>query len=400
MSIPLPDVFKNGSFKYQMISSIDMHTCGEPTRIIYQGYPATTGRLLGQRAQAKDQYDHIRRQLMLEPRGHADMYGAILRQDTELVASGEAHIGVLFMHNEGYSTACGHGTIALGRFLVDTHDLSVFPNRNQLTVDAVKKTVQLNLHPPCGLVRVTVPTTEDGSRADASRPVSFLSTPSFASGIQVRIPIPESLQWAELGARDHVIADFAYGGTMYCIVEASQLGFSGPPSRCSLDRLDSATKQLRAAALDNKDFEQYFTHPEEPDLGRLYGVVVSWPNEGVKAANCRGVETGLCLFAEQQVDRSPCGTAVCARVALAYAKGEMGPGDGWTYHSVVSNAFGGQGGFVGRIDEVWKIGGPGGKESVQVKVEGTASYINFSQHVIEDDDEIGSDGIKFDELFS
>ena len=167
MSLAVPDIFQDAHFKYKTISSIDMHTCGEPTRIVYKGYPPMSGQLQEQRSQAKSRHDHVRRQLMLEPRGHADMYGAILRSETELVATGDAHIGVLFMHNEGYSTACGHATIALGRFLLDTHDLSIFPKRNELKVDAATKTVQLNLHPPCGLVKVTV--------------VSLLLTPRLCS---------------------------------------------------------------------------------------------------------------------------------------------------------------------------------------------------------------------------
>src|SRR6187402_2556894 len=115
-----------------MIHCVEMHTTGEPTRIIYKGFPELRGSLLEQRAEAKASHDNIRAQLILEPRGHWDMYGAVLRQQTELVASGEAHIGVLFMHNDGFSTMCGHATIALGRFLIDTHDLSVFPKRNEL----------------------------------------------------------------------------------------------------------------------------------------------------------------------------------------------------------------------------------------------------------------------------
>ena len=187
---------------------------------------------------------------------------------------------------------------------------------------------------------------------------------------------------------------------MYCVVTASQLGFSRSPSKCSLDRLDLATKGLLAAARQTTDLQQYFTHPEDPDLGFLYGAVVSWPNEGVQAADCVGVETGLCFFADQQVDRSPCGSAVCARVALAHAKGEVKMGQGWTYHSAVSNALGGQRGFVGRVDELLDTGGPDETASVRVRVEGTASYTGYSEHLVEEDDRIGTEGIKFDELFS
>jgi trans-L-3-hydroxyproline dehydratase len=99
----------------EAITSVEMHTTGEPTRIIINGYPALSGTLLQQRAEALAKHDHIRKRLMLEPAGHSDMYGAILCRRTELTDNGGAHIGVLFTHNDGYSTMCGHATIALGR---------------------------------------------------------------------------------------------------------------------------------------------------------------------------------------------------------------------------------------------------------------------------------------------
>jgi len=109
----LPQATKNMD---QAIRCIEMHTTGEPTRIVYAGYPALSGTLLEQRALASEKYDHLRRRLILEPRGHRDMYGAVLRQSTELVDAGLADIGVIFMTNDGYSNMCGHATIALGRF--------------------------------------------------------------------------------------------------------------------------------------------------------------------------------------------------------------------------------------------------------------------------------------------
>src|SRR5262245_1524688 len=105
------------------ITCIEMHTTGEPTRVVVDGYPELRGTLNEQRAQALRDFDYIRKRLMHEPRGHFDMYGAVLRKETELTQSGEADIGVFFLTNDGYSTMCGHATIALGRLLVDTHDL-------------------------------------------------------------------------------------------------------------------------------------------------------------------------------------------------------------------------------------------------------------------------------------
>lgn len=160
-----------------IIKTVDTHTTGEPTRIIYAGYPVLSGTLLTQRAEARSKHDHVRNSIMLEPRGHRDMYGAILIQETELTACGEADIGVLFTTNEGYSTMCGHATIALGRFLVDVHDPTVFPRRGELTFDSESQTVELRLHAPCDLVRVTVPMNSIGCKADSTHPVSFLCVP-------------------------------------------------------------------------------------------------------------------------------------------------------------------------------------------------------------------------------
>jgi len=203
-----------------------MHTTGEPTRIIYKGYPSLKGTLLEQRAQAQNQYDHIRKQLMWEPRGHREMYGAILRHNTELKENGEAHLGVLFTTNEGYSTMCGHATIALGRFIVDTEGLEGFPRRKELSLDHESKTMQLNLHAPCGLVKVTVPVEENGVRTDSTRPVSFVCVPSFKVAQNLQIPIPEEYRWPELGRANSLRINLAYGGAFYCIVQAASMGFN------------------------------------------------------------------------------------------------------------------------------------------------------------------------------
>ncbi|KAJ3979980.1 hypothetical protein F5890DRAFT_1478098 [Lentinula detonsa] len=160
-------------FQTSVIKTVDLHTSGEPTRIIISGFPDLKGEtLLDKRRYASENpdVDRVRKWLMLEPRGHQGMYGAILVKETELTRTGEADIGVLFCHNEGYSTMCGHATIALGRFLIDTHDLDIFPQRpfllEQLTNDNENenendktpiRVTTLRIHAPCGVVTVTVP---------------------------------------------------------------------------------------------------------------------------------------------------------------------------------------------------------------------------------------------------
>ncbi|PPJ55847.1 hypothetical protein CBER1_07440 [Cercospora berteroae] len=377
------------------IHCVDMHTTGEPTRIVYGGYPALSGTLLEQRAQAKQQYDHVRRQLMLEPRGHRDMYGAVLRQDTEYTATGEAHIGVLFLTNEGYSTMCGHATIALGRFLIDTHDKNVFPRRDDVKHDSAARTVKLVLHAPCGLVEVTVPTNADGTKSDPTRPVSHISVPSFATGLNVRTEIPSEYRWPQIGERTHITCDFSYGGAFYCLVSGEELGFAnGLSSDIDLAAMDLATRNIKAAVNKDPSLRYLFTHPDHEDLGFLYSVVVVDPQEGIPLPGTARAEVGLCFFADQQIDRSPTGSAVAARMALAYAKGLT---ESVTYHSLVSHANRGRGGFAGRLYEQFQVM-DGGLPTIRVQVEGFASYAGTASFAVEDSDVLGDDGFLFEQL--
>lgn len=144
------------------LSVVDMHTGGEPLRIILSGYPDVKGdSVLAKRRYVREQLDHLRRVLMYEPRGHYDMYGALI-VDSE---KPEADLGVLFMHNEGYSTMCGHAVIALGRFAVDY----------KLVKEPQSPETQVNIHCPCGLVRAYVEYSHGKTGG-----VRFLSVPAFA----------------------------------------------------------------------------------------------------------------------------------------------------------------------------------------------------------------------------
>ncbi|BCR89856.1 putative proline racemase [Aspergillus chevalieri] len=357
----------------QPIRCIDMHTTGEPTRIVYSGFPSLSGTLLEQRDQAIRKYDHVRRRLMLEPRGHDGMYGAIIRPETELVRSGEAHVGVLFIHNEGFSTMCGHATIALGRFLVDTHDLAVFLNGKRW--------------------KVMVPVTPDARKSDASRPVTFLSTPAFASAIQLKVPIPSEVRWPELGEKNSICLDVSYGGAFYAIVNADDLGLTNGLKDVDLDVATRCVQKLKPYLESRPEIKSAIQHPEDERLSFLYSVMIVDPNRGYKPDNVAGAETGLCYFAENQIDRSPTGSCVTARMALAYAKGLRPVGQRWAYNSIVSNHFG-AGTFSAEIVGKTTIDGPDGSsiESVVVQVEGQAFYTGTSTFLVEDGDAMSSSG--------
>ena len=382
--------------EHSPISCIEMHTTGEPTRIVYAGYPELHGSLLDQRVEAQRTMDHIRRRLLYEPRGHCDMYGAVLRQRTELTETGDAHIGVLFLTNEGYSTMCGHATIALGRFLLDTHDEGVFPNRRLLEHHPQTNTALLKLHAPCGLLQVTVPTTADGQRSDPSRPVSFLCVPSFATGIGVEIDIPAKYVWQEIDGRCRVVVDFAYGGAFFCIVDALELGFPGGLQNVDHSRMNEASGKLKKCILDNPRLHHLFQHPDHEELSFLYSIMIVDKEVGLAYRGTEAAETGLCYFADQQVDRSPTGSGVAARVALSYGKGHVTKDEQLTYHSLVSNAWSGQGGFTGGI--VQKVGDLAGFPVVQTSVAGSASYTGVSTYIVESEDPLGDDGFLFRQL--
>ncbi|KAL2217358.1 putative proline racemase [Thermoascus aurantiacus ATCC 26904] len=399
------DVFTTLSRRPELapIQCIDMHTTGEPTRIVISGFPDLPGTtLLEQRAHAKQQHDRLRARLMLEPRGHSDMYGAILRPRTELVDAGQAHVGMLFMHNEGFSTMCGHATIALGRVLVDTHDETVFPRRAQCVFDPVERVTRVDLHAPCGVVRIEVPTTEDGRASDPERPVAFVSSPAFASGIGVEVQIPEEKRWPELRGRTSVVLDACFGGTFYAVVSAKELGFPDGLRKVDMDAMGRAVKLLKSHLVDAPEFAPCITHPTTPDLSFLYSVMVVDDELGVVPEGSEGAETGLCYFADHQIDRSPTGSCVVARMALAYAKGLRKPGQRWTYHSLVSNAFGGKGGFTASIVEEVKIPGAEGvaADGVLVRVEGQAYYTGCSTFIVEESDPISANGFSMKSVCS
>lgn len=387
------------------ITTIDMHTTGEPTRIVISGFPKLSGSLLSQRRQLQEHHDHLRRRIILEPRGHWDMYGALLIQETELTASGDADIGVLFMTNDGYSTMCGHATIALGRFLVDTHDLSLFSNRGRLRYDATSQSIEIRLHAPCGVVCVTCPTLNEGSTSDPSRPVSYLSVPSFATAIDVTVTIPPELQWPTLKEceRDTIMVDFAYGGAFYALVHCDILGWDGCHRLGNEDFVDVEALRVVANTItklvnENPDLKKQAIHSVgEDDLRFLYSVIiVDDTNNDVEKS-----ENGICFFADSQIDRSPTGSGVQARVALAHAAVRGKVGDLWTYNSLISTYFDHDGAFVGEVaEEVQNEFAEHdiAKKAVRVRVEGFAKYTGTNVFVVESDDRISQNGFSLKEV--
>ncbi|MGA2083195.1 MAG: proline racemase family protein [Holophaga sp.] len=328
--------------EYPSIHVLDMHTGGEPVRVIRGGYPPVPGEsILAKRRHAKEHLDHLRRMLMFEPRGHYDMYGALLVQPS----LPGADLAVLFMHNEGYSTMCGHATIALGRYAVD-HGL----------VPKVEPVTHIGLECPCGLVQVEVEV--EGGRTGR---VSFRSVPAFLLAEQLRVEVP---------GYGPVVTDVSYGGAFYALAPASAFGLDVRASRVR-DLVDAATA-LSAAVNANLRI----VHPQEPDLGFLYGSILTDGRERPE----EGPSANICVFADAEVDRSPTGSGVTARMAARHQRGLVKAGQECVFASVTQAL------FTGEVVDTTRCGD---RPAVTVKVGGQAHYTGEARYWLEPGDEIG-----------
>ncbi len=320
---------------------VDMHTGGEPLRIVTSGYPPIPrGTILEKRAYVRDHLDHLRKILMFEPRGHYDMYGALL-VEPDLPG---ADLAVLFMHNQGYSTMCGHAIIALGRYAVD-----------QGLVAAREPLTTVNIECPCGLVRAEVEVTNGKAGA-----VSFESVPAFLfAGDQA----------TELAGYGEIRFDMAYGGAFYALADCSQfeLEFGRNRVRDFVDAATALTERLKA--------EFPLSHPDHPDLAFLYGTILTDSGDG------RDIPTrNICVFADAEVDRSPTGSGVTARLAAMHAKSEIGLGETRIFESIAGSRFTGA---------VAGLTTAGAFPAITARVGGRAWYSGTAEFTLEADDELG-----------
>ena len=323
---------------WSRISTIDMHTGGEPLRILTDGYPPVQGEtILEKRKYFRDYLDHIRKGVMWEPRGHADMYGAVL---TEPCTKG-ADFGTFFLHNEGYSTMCGHAIIALTKFVLDTGLLDKGGTHPQLLIDA-----------PPGQILSTA-SRENGVVTS----VSFRNVPSFVLYSDQQIEVPG------LGM---VAYDVAFGGAFYAIVDADQLKLSLDPS--GISKLIELGMQIKQSVMK----KQKIDHPFEPDLSFLYGTIFTGRPEK-PSRDSRNV----CIFANGEVDRSATGSGVSARAALHHARGELKPGEPMKIESILGTTM---------VVEVAELTSFGPYDAVIPKVSGTASFTGKNSFWFDPDD--------------
>ncbi len=323
----------------RLVATIDAHAAGEPLRIVTAGAPVLPGATILERRRAMAaHHDELRRILLFEPRGHADMYGAILTPPV----TAEADFGVLFLTNEGYSTMCGHGVIALTTVLLET---GMLPRQEPET--------NVGYDSPAGLIRARA--TAVGEHVTA---VAFQNVPSFQYAKSVPIEI----------STGPLEVDIAYGGAFYVLVDAAALGVSVRPDQVGeLTRFGIEVKRAVDAKLDVR-------HPLEPELAGIYGTIIS------DAPAAGGDGRNITIYAEGAVDRSPCGTGTSAKLANLYANGEIGLDQPYVHESVIDTT------FTGRVLAETTVAD---KPAVATEISGRGFITGFHQFVVADDDPTG-----------
>ena len=316
---------------------IDAHTCGNPVRVVAGGGPKLDGSSMSQRrAHFLAEFDWIRTGLMFEPRGHDMMSGSILypptRQDTD--------IGILFIETSGCLPMCGHGTI--GTVTVMLEQGLVTPRRSGV----------LRLEVPAGIVEAHYRT--EGRKVTSVR---IVNVPSYlhATGLQVDCP--------ELGP---LKVDVAYGGNFYAIIDPQ-------PNYGGLETMSAADLVRLSPVLRRRLNESHtFVHPENPAIHTLSHVQWTGAPRNPEAHGRNAV-----FYGDKAIDRSPCGTGTCARMAQLAARGKLRPGDTFVHESIIGSL------FRGRVEDRATVGP---HEAIIPSVEGWAVITGFNTIFINDDD--------------
>ncbi len=336
MSLTYQKILQQSQFtppnNWLAIRTIDMHTGGEPLRVILDGFPNLEGSsVLEYRNFIKNNYDHLRCALMHEPRGHADMYGCILTPPND--ESGD--FGIIFLHNEGYSTMCGHATIAIAKLAVEMGWVQKQFPETKILIDA-----------PCGRLEAFVKIAKDGKIES----IYFHCVPSFVVGLDLEVQVPK------LGT---IRYDLAYGGAFYAYVQAAQIDLELSPQ--NYNELIQKGMAIKHAVMNSP---QKVEHPFESDLSFLYGTIFidDSPRESVDSRN-------VCIFADGEVDRCPTGSGVSGRMAIHYQRNEIDFGETMLIESITGSIF--KGSLVEQVNY-------GSYKAIVPKVEGRA-YIT-GQH--------------------
>lgn len=320
------------------IHAVDSHTMGEPTRIIVGGIPSIPGKTMAEKKKyLEENLDYVRTAIMHEPRGHKDMFGSIITQSTD----NEADFGVIFMDGGGYLNMCGHGSMGAATVAVEC---GMVPVQEPLT--------EIKMETPAGIIRAEIKVVNGKSKS-----VSIVNVPSFLYKKDVELTIPE------IGT---ITFDIAFGGSFFVIISAEKLGVKVELSNSSeLARLGMLIRN----AVNDSIIVQHPTikHINRVDLVEIYD----------KPTNPKANYKNIVVFGKGQLDRSPCGTGTSAKLAVLFAKNEIGSNEVFTYESITGTI------FEGRIVGVTKVGE---YDAIIPKITGSSYITGFNHLVIDDED--------------
>ena len=329
------------------IQTIDAHAAGEPLRLVIDGLPAPEGRtMLEKRAWAMKRLDHLRKSIILEPRGHTDMYGALL---TEPV-SRDADAGLLFMHNEGWSTMCGHGIIAVTTIAIE-RGLIWLASRERTT----STSTDIRYDTPAGLVQARAHLAHHGDSVRVES-VAFRNVASFVYEPSLMVPV---------GNRK-IPVDIAFGGAFYAIVDSEAAGV--PIDAAHLPEL----RKLGMTIAREVEHLRRVVHPNDAGLEGIYGTIFTAPAQ-LPDAHLRNVT----IFADAEVDRSPCGTGTAAVMAVLNDMGLLLDDVPFVHESIVGTT------FRGRVVDRLMVGE---KEAIVPEIEGSAWVTGEHTFLIDGDD--------------
>ncbi len=322
----------------RMINAVDSHTMGEPTRIITGGVPVIPGNTMAEKKEYLEKHlDHLRTAIMLEPRGHNDMFGSIITSPT----MDEADLGIIFMDGGGYLNMCGHGSIGAATVAVETGMIPMVQPYTNLTLEA-----------PAGLVKAKVKVENERVKE-----VSIVNVPSFLYKEDVEVDVPE------LGK---ITFDISFGGSFFALVKSSDLGIDICPQNAQ-KLCEAGMKILHAINASVSVQHPLLPHIKSVDLVEIYG----------PAKNPKATLQNVVVFGQGQVDRSPCGTGTSAKIAYLYEKGHLKQGEEFIYESIVGTM------FKGKVLTEVQVGEFKG---VIPEITGSAYITGFNQFVIDEED--------------
>jgi proline racemase len=322
----------------QVISTVDTHTAGEPTRIVVSGIPKIRGRTMGEKIEyLRNEFDFIRTAIMREPRGHNDMFGAIITEPT----TPDADLGVIFTHCGGYLTGCGHGSIGVATAAVELGWVKAAEPLTTVLLDTPSGLVKANVHVQNGRVKG----------------VTIRNVPSFLYKPDVQLSVPS------LG---DVKLDISFGGNFFALVDANQLGIK--VDSANTERLiDMGIKIKNAVNEKVKVIHPLLEYINTVGLVELYG----------ESTHPEAHSKNIAVFGVGQADRSPCGTGTSARMAELHAKGKLRLNEEFVYESIVGTI------FWGRLIEETRVGS---FQAVVPEITGNAYITGLNQLVLDPDD--------------